>query len=100
MSQKRRAALPARAAVLRAVIERQAGRCAGVDALPGHRCGYFPPDRPGLEVHELVSRGAGGDWLDPDNCVALCPVAHDLVTGNPALGYRSGLRRRWSPPDT
>ncbi len=51
------------------------------------------PGRPGLEVHEVVARGPGGDWLDPENCVALCPVAHDLVTANPRLGYETGLRR-------
>lgn len=94
VSDKRRAQADARRAVRAQVIGRQGGRCAAI-GLIDHPCGPRP-GRPGLEVHEVVSRGAGGDWLDPANCVALCPVAHELVTANPTLGYRTGLRRRWS----
>lgn len=98
VSRKRLDQAPARAAVRALVIARQGGRC-GAIGLIDHRCASFP-GRQALEVHEVVSRGAGGDWLDPANCVALCPVAHDLVTANPALGYAVGLRRRWSHDGT
>ncbi len=51
-------------------------RCQGLCELC-HRA----PDWRGLSKHEKIFRSQGGDPLDPDNCLMLCGVCHDLKHG-------------------
>lgn len=46
-----------------------------------------------LEVNEL-KRGSmrAQVYLDPDWCIALCPVAHGWVTGHPVAAQVRGLQ--------
>lgn len=93
VSKKRRAAMPDRERVRLAVIDRDRGCVVAAMGVPeagpcGQRAG-----RAMLEVHEVIPRGRGGDWLDVDNCIALCPAHHDWVTNNPASAAEYGLVR-------
>jgi 5-methylcytosine-specific restriction endonuclease McrA len=45
----------------------------------------------GLEVHEVITRARGGDPLDPDNCVTLCPWANNAVDERQAGAELLGL---------
>ncbi len=45
------------------------------------------------DVHEILSRSAGGSILDPANVVATCRKCHDFVHQHPALAESLGLRR-------
>ena len=93
-SAKRRAESKARTAI-RAWVLRRDGACVagptGRRLLPEVACASPWPDRPALEVHEVVPRGRGGDYLSADNCVALCQAHHDHVTANPARATEVGL---------
>jgi len=70
-SEKRRQADRVRTQVRREVIERDGGcimrAYGGCDT-------YGVP----LDVDEIVSRGRGGDYLNPANCQTLCRRHHDL----------------------
>lgn len=73
------------------VLERDGYWCQVDGKIPGVRCGRVP-GRADLEVHEVVPRGRRpGGHLDPDNCVALCPVHHEWITGNPAEATALGF---------
>jgi hypothetical protein len=45
----------------------------------------------GPEVHEVTTRARGGDPLDPDNCVTLCPWANNDVDERQAGAEMLGL---------
>ncbi len=52
---------------------------------------------PASDVHEIRSRGRGGDMLDEKNCATLCRPCHTHVTAHPAESERDGwLRSRWA----
>lgn len=90
MSEKRKAEKPKRDRVRQEVIARDGG-CVARGLLPG-RCASPFPDRPPLEVHEVISRGRWAKgYLVADNCRALCQVHHDLVTAEPDLAEKVGL---------
>ena len=48
------------------------------------------------DVHEILTRGRGGDILDPDNCLALCRSCHHWITINPAWAATNGFVVSWS----
>ena len=90
MSARRKAEKPKRDRVRQEVLARDAG-CVARGVLPG-RCASPFPDRPRLEVHEVISRGRWAKgYLVADNCRALCQVHHDLVTREPDLAERVGF---------
>ena len=80
ISKKRRAALPARSAVIREVHERDQ-HCQFIAALWNPEAGWEEGDlvgvptrcSSGLDVHEIIPRSAwSAGWLEPSNCVLLC----------------------------
>lgn len=82
MSPRRKAEKPKRDRVRQEVLARDRG-CTGRGVLPG-RCASPFPDRPDLEVHEVISRGRWAKgYLVPENCRALCQRHHDWVTAHP-----------------
>lgn len=85
MSERRRKQLPKRADVRAEVLRRAGHRCEAIDLVPEVRCGSPFPDRPRLEVDELTG-GANRsvEWLDADQCQALCQLHHDWKTANKA----------------
>lgn len=85
MGAKRRAELAARAECRETVLARDGG-CVAPD-LPGD-CGGV------LEVHEVLTRARGGSITDPDNCVTLCSIHHQWVTGHPLEAHARGLMRQ------
>lgn len=90
MSPRRKAEKPKRDRVRQEVLARDGG-CVARGVLPG-RCASPFPDRPPLEVHEVISRGRWAKgYLVADNCRALCQVHHDLVTAEPILAEKVGL---------
>lgn len=88
VSDRRLAESDQRKAVRWEVIQRDGG-CVwhqmGAAALgPAHCWG-------GIEVHEILSRARGGDYLNPDNCVTLCSRAHQFITRDDAGAEAVGL---------
>lgn len=47
--------------------------------------------RPSEDIHELISRGRGGDILDEANLMAVCRPCHTWITGNPQEAEFYGL---------
>ncbi|MEM8873640.1 MAG: HNH endonuclease signature motif containing protein [Planctomycetota bacterium] len=82
MSAKREAERLIRKAVRVRVLARDKGRCQlrVVGVCTSHA----------VDVHEVRPRGRGGDYLDPDNCVAACRACHDHVHNNPAESLAAG----------
>ena len=99
MSAKRRAELPRRAEVRREVLERD-GTCVAAGLVLEVACASPNPDRPRLEVDEIAGRGRGGDWLDPDNCQALCQAHHDWKGAHPEQAEALGLTRKAPPVES
>jgi hypothetical protein len=103
ISKKRRAALPARSAVIREVHERDQ-HCRFWDFAWDPKAGWEEGDLVGvptrcsgpLDVHEIVRRSQNSKaWLDPEACVLLCRRHHQVVSENPKLGHMLGLVK-WS----
>ncbi len=90
MSDKRRSELAARARVRAFVLERDGG-CRARSGMPS-RLGAGPCFGP-VDVHEILPRGRGGDWLDATNCIALCRGHHEWTHHYPALAKQVGLLR-------
>ena len=89
MSDKRRAVSVARRAFVSRVLAARpmceaAKRIASVD--DEHACG-----RDSVDVHEVKTRGRGGDILDEANVLALCRACHDWIHAHPATSLRVGL---------
>lgn len=51
---------------------------------------------PWTDMHEVLSRGRGGDPTDPENILCLCRPCHHWVTVNPADATEAGLLRAMS----
>lgn len=51
------------------------------------------PVRPGVDKHEVVSRGRGGDPCDPENCLLVCRPCHDWIDGHDPDAILLGLSR-------
>jgi len=96
MSAKRRRELPERAKVRAAVLARDR-TCVAAGLVLDVACASPNPDRPRLEVDEIAGKGRGGDWLDPDNCQALCQAHHDWKSTHPEQAEALGLTRK-APP--
>jgi hypothetical protein len=45
------------------------------------------------DLHEVLSRGRGGDPTDPENILALCREHHHQITVNPEWAESLGLSR-------
>lgn len=52
-----------------------------------------------LDVHEVIGRGRGGSFLDPENCLTLCRRHHEWVTAHPREATELGLTASL-PPST
>lgn len=95
MSDKRRAAMPARAECRQLVIDRARGRCEACPIVrPGARA------RQGVDVHEILTRARAGDAIaaitDPANCLFVCRPCHDWITEHPIEAEQLGLvRHSW-----
>ena len=87
MSNKRRAELGIRRRVREEVLERDAYKCVAKHLVEDVEC-WGP-----LDVDELLPRGRGGDWLDPDNCQVLCRAHHDWKHLHPSEAVSLGLTR-------
>jgi hypothetical protein len=89
VSAKRKAQGPARRSTRLVVLDRDRGCVAR--HLPGVPCGTVP-GLPLLIVHE-VRGGADRHWthLDPEWCIALCPVSHNWAHAHVGASYRLGL---------
>lgn len=71
-----------RARVRTVVLKRAGHRCQYADVVPEVLCGFLP-ERRSLEVDEL--RGGSyrhEEYLDPDQCRAVCPKHHDYKTAH------------------
>ncbi|ASR83968.1 HNH endonuclease [Arthrobacter phage Shrooms] len=59
-------------------------------------CGTLRPHEdpsPWTDMHEVLSRGRGGDPTDPENILCLCRWCHHWVTVNPKAATELGLLR-------
>lgn len=86
MSTARRAGTAERAAVRRAVFERDRWACQLKDRTPNDCHGV-------LTVHHLRKASAGGPYT-ADNLVALCAGCNVWVEDNPAAARKLGMVRR------
>lgn len=85
MSRKRRDELEQRAQVREEVLARDDHTCQAKYLLVHIPC-WGP-----LDVDEIIGRGRGGDWLDPENCQVLCRVHHMWKHENPLEALALGL---------
>jgi hypothetical protein len=83
-SARRAAEASERRKVVREVIARDGG-CRGLEAFPDVAC-WGP-----LAAHEVLPRGRGGDYLDPDAAVALCAAHHSHCHDHPLEAKAAGL---------
>jgi len=106
-SAKRAAKRSLRAEVVAEVLARDNYRCVFLDRVAQvYGLDYVPFAYPlrcdgPLDVHEIIPRSVWRDgYLEPDNCVTLCRLAHHRwVTDNPADAYVLGLHDfSWSRP--
>lgn len=91
VSKKRAAQLRQRAKVRKEVLTRDGFTCRARGGLLPGRCWGD------LDVHEVVSRGRGGSFLDPENCVTLCRRHHDWVGANIAEAEAKGWLKSLTP---
>lgn len=83
-SAKHRAQRPTRAKVV-AFVRARDRTCQAVEKLD-HECGRR------LDVHEIVPRSAWAlGYLEPDNCVLVCSVAHAWIDDHPDEARTLGL---------
>jgi hypothetical protein len=54
----------------------------------------FRCERFAAHVHELKTRGRGGDVLDEENCRTACAACHRFVHEHPKIALALGLLRR------
>lgn len=86
MSARTKARIPERQRCREQVWERAGGRCEALAILP-HVCQGPGP----LQVHEPLTRARGGDPLDPDQCLLVCPWSHRWIHAHPAQSIPLGL---------
>jgi hypothetical protein len=82
VSKKRAASATVRNKVRKIVIERADGICEARLSM----CQWE-----GTDVHELKTRGRGGDPNDESNCILLCRLCHRYITDNPAWSEENGF---------
>jgi hypothetical protein len=59
----------------------------------GAACEYPGCDQPWSDVHEILSRGRGGDPTDMENQLCLCRPHHKHITEHPKEAEAMGLVR-------
>lgn len=82
----------ARAEVRRIVMQRDMGLCKAKFLVGSITCSGP------LDIDEVIPRGRGGNYLDPDNCQVLCRMHHRWKHDNPAEAERLGLTKSLPPP--
>lgn len=93
ISKKAKSQAPQRAEVRRIVLQRDMGLCRARFLVT-----YLSCSGP-LDVDEVIPRGRGGDYLDPNNCQVLCRTHHRWKHDNPAEAERLGLTRSLPPKE-
>lgn len=86
---KRREEEAAERFIVRGLVMARDRYCVAEKLVPQVTCGGP------LDVDEIVGRGVGGDYLDPNNCNVLCRRHHDWKHANPEAAHAAGLTR-WS----
>jgi hypothetical protein len=77
--------------VRRIVTQRDMGLCQAKFLVGSITCSA------GLDIDEIIPRGRGGNYLDPDNCQVLCRAHHRWKHDNPAEAERLGLTKSLPP---
>lgn len=90
-SQKTKDNAPKRAEVRRIVLQRDMGLCQARFLVTLITCSGH------LDVDEIIPRGRGGNYLDPENCQVLCRAHHRWKHDNPAEAERLGLTKSLPP---
>jgi len=80
-----------RAEVRRIVMQRDMGLCRAKFLVGSVVCSGP------LDTDEVIPRGRGGNYLDPDNCQVLCRAHHRWKHDNPAEAERLGLTKSLPP---
>ena len=80
-----------RAEVRRIVMQRDMGLCQAKFLVGSITCSGP------LDIDEVIPRGRGGNYLDPDNCQVLCRAHHRWKHDNPAEAERLGLTKSLPP---
>lgn len=91
-SARRKSEVPERRRVNALVVERDGGCVPKMRGMPGDCLGP-------LAAHELVKRSAGGDYLDPENCVAACSYHNGRIEDYPNEARGLGLVLRKPPKE-
>lgn len=91
MSQKTQNELPQREEVRRIVLARDMGLCRAKFLVPSIQCSGP------LDIDEVIPRGRGGNYLDPNNCQVLCRAHHRWKHDHPAHAERLGLTKSLPP---
>lgn len=90
---KRREEEAAERFIVRGLVLARDRYCVAEQLVPAVACGGP------LDVDEIVGRGAGGDYLDVNNCQALCRRHHEWKHEHPADAHALGLTRfSWEGP--
>lgn len=79
-----------RTACIAAVKLRSGGTCEALPLWP-HTCWG------GMDTHEVVTRGRGGDETDPENCLYVCRYSHTWAHTHQPEATRRGLLRSAGP---
>ena len=82
---------PKRAEVRRIVMQRDMGLCQAKFLIGSITCSGP------LDVDEIIPRGRGGNYLDPENCQVLCRAHHRWKHDHPAEAERLGLTQSLPP---
>lgn len=80
-----------RAEVCRIVKQRDMGLCVAKSLVGFITCSTH------LDIDEIIPRGRGGNYLDPNNCQVLCRAHHRWKHDNPAEAERLGLTKSLPP---
>lgn len=90
-SQKTKNNSAKRLEVRRIVMQRDMGLCRAKFLVGSIMCSGP------LDIDEVIPRGRGGNYLDPDNCQVLCRSHHRWKHDNPAEAERLGLTKSLPP---
>lgn len=80
-----------RTEVRRIVMQRDMGLCRAKFLVGSITCSGP------LDIDEVIPRGRGGNYLDPENCQVLCRAHHRWKHDNPAEAERLGLTKSLPP---
>jgi hypothetical protein len=68
----------------------------------GHQCQVKVPEAcAGLfsDMHEILTRGRGGDPLDKENILLVCRPCHEIITKNTKWAEHHGFVRKARPDE-